>query len=54
MTELLWYCPKCKSGNDRMEAVLGRKKYWFFGERKRRLIAICIDCWHEMDFMGKV
>jgi hypothetical protein len=54
MTELLWYCPNCKSGNDRMEAVLGRKKYWLFGERKRKLIAICIDCWHEMEFVGTV
>jgi hypothetical protein len=54
MTELLWYCPNRKSENDRMEAVLGRKQYWFLGERKRKLIAICIDCWQEMDLVGIV
>jgi hypothetical protein len=37
-----------------MDAVLGWKKYWLFGERKRKLIAIFIDCWHEMEFVGTV
>jgi hypothetical protein len=35
-----------------MEAVAGRKRFLLFGKRKTRLIAICIDCWAEMDFVG--
>jgi hypothetical protein len=40
--------------NDRIEAVPGRRKWWFFGKRKTKLIAICLDCWAEMDFVGTV
>ena len=35
-----------------MEAVEGRKRFWLFGKKKTRLIAICVDCWAEMDFVG--
>ena len=52
MTDLIWSCPKCGGSNDRMEAVPGSRKYWLFGQRKTKLIAICIDCWAEMDFVG--
>jgi hypothetical protein len=52
MTDLIWTCPKCGGSNDRLEAVVGRKRFWLFGERKVRLIAICLDCWAEMDFVG--
>ena len=52
MTDLIWSCPKCGGSNDRMEAVPGKRKYRLFGKRKTKLIAICIDCWAEMDFVG--
>jgi hypothetical protein len=35
-----------------MEAVEGRKRFWIFGKKKTRLIAICVDCWAELDFVG--
>ncbi len=52
MTTLLWQCPKCLSGNDRMEAVFGRRRYWLFGKRERLLRAICNECEANMDFVG--
>jgi hypothetical protein len=54
MTELLWYCPQCGSGNERMEAIKGKRRYWLFGARRTQLIAICIDCWNQMEFVGTV
>ena len=54
MTDLLWYCPKCGGSNERMETVPRRRKLWFFGKRKTKLIAICLDCWAEMEFVGTV
>jgi hypothetical protein len=54
MTELLWKCRKCGGNNDRMEAVPGRRSWFLFGKRKTKLIAICLDCWSEMDFLGTV
>jgi hypothetical protein len=54
MTDLIWTCPKCGGSDDRLEAVVGRKRLWLIGERKVRLIAICLDCWAEMDFVGTV
>lgn len=30
--------------NDRMDAVPGSRKFWFFGKLKTKLTAICIDC----------
>ena len=54
MTDLIWSCPKCGGSNDRMEAVPSNRKYWLFGTRKTKLIAICIDCWAEMEFVGTV
>jgi len=52
MTDLIWNCPKCGSSNDRLEAVKGLRKWVLFGPRKTKLIAICLDCWAEMDFVG--
>ena len=54
MTELLWNCRKCGGSDDRMEAVPGRRRWFLFGERKPKLIAICLDCWSEMEFLGTV
>lgn len=54
LVDLIWICPKCGGSNDRMEAVPGRRKWWFFGKRKTKLIAICLDCWAQMDFVGTV
>ena len=54
MTELLWNCRKCGGSDDRMEAVPGRRRWFLFGKRKTKLIAICLDCWSEMDFLGTV
>ena len=54
VAELLWYCPKCGGSDDRMEAVPGRRRWFLFGKRKTKLIAICLDCWSEMDFLGTV
>ena len=54
MTDLLWYCPKCGGSNDRMEAVPGRRRWFLLGKRKTKLIAICLDCWSEMEFLGTV
>lgn len=52
MPDLIWTCSKCGGSNDRMEAVAGRKRFWLFGARKSELIAICLDCWSEMEFVG--
>jgi hypothetical protein len=52
VTDLIWHCPKCGGSNERMEAVPGSWKFWLFGKRRTKLIAICIDCWAEMDFVG--
>ena len=52
MTDLIWSCPKFGGSNNHMEAVPGNRKYWLFGKRKTKLIAICIDCWAEMEFVG--
>lgn len=54
MTDLLWCCPKCGGSDDRLEAIPGRKRWFLFGKKKTRLIAICLDCWSEMDFVGTV
>lgn len=54
MTDLIWCCPRCGSCDDRMEAVRGRRKWLLIGPRKKRLIAICLDCWSEMEFVGTV
>jgi hypothetical protein len=52
MTDLIWTCPKCGGSNDRLEAVPGRKRWLLFGPTKTKLIAICLDCWSEMEFVG--
>lgn len=52
MTDLIWTCPNCGGANDRLEAASGLRKWLFFGPRKTKLIAICLDCWSEMDFLG--
>ena len=52
MTTLLWHCPKCDGGNDKMDAVLSRKKFVLIGKRKVKLIAVCADCSIEMEFVG--
>jgi hypothetical protein len=31
---------------------MGRKKWILFGKRKVRLVAVCLDCWSEMEFVG--
>jgi len=54
LVDLIWICPKCGGSNDRLEAVPGRRNWLFFGERKTKLIAICLDCWAQMDFVGTV
>lgn len=54
MTDLIWYCPKCGGSNDRLEAVKGLRKWVLFGARKTKLVAICLDCWSEMKFVGTV
>ena len=54
MTDLIWSFPKCGGSNDRKEAVPGSRKFWLFGKRKTKLIAICLDCWSEMEFVGTV
>jgi hypothetical protein len=54
MTDLLWSCPKCGGSDDRMEAVPGRRRWILFGKRKTKMIAIYLDCWSEMDFLGTV
>ena len=52
MTDLIWCCPKCGGSNDRMEAVPGSRKFLLFGKRKTNLIAICMDCWSEMELLS--
>ena len=52
VTDLIGSCPKCDVSEDRMEAVPENRKFWLIGKRKTKLIAICIDCWAEMDFLG--
>ena len=52
MTLLLWHCTKCDSGDDQMEAQWGRRKWWFFGERKRKLVAHRKECGSKMEFVG--
>lgn len=54
MSDLIWSCPKCGGSNDRVEAVPGSRKFWLFGKRRTKLIAIFIDCWAKMDFVGTV
>jgi len=52
MTDLIWLCPNCSGSSDRLEAVKGRKRWILFGRRKTRLIAVCLDRWAEMEFVG--
>lgn len=55
MTELIWFCPRCGSSDERMEAVKGRRVWLIFGPRKRKLIAVCLDCWWpDMELVGTV
>jgi len=44
----------CGGSNDCMEAVPGWRKWWLLEKRKTKLVAICLDCWAEMDFVGTV
>lgn len=52
MTDLIWHCRKCGGSNDQLEAVRGIRRWIIFGTRKIKLIAICLDCGYEMEFVG--
>jgi hypothetical protein len=52
VVDLIWYCPNCKGSNDRLEAVKGSRRWILFGKRRTKLIAVCLDCWAEMEFVG--